>query len=104
MKTPDPRARAGPYTEVHGCATMTRTHRFRVGTIFVVCLGLFIGQPDTCHADGAWSGMAALTTDYVFRGVSQTYDEPALQGGINYQNPSGWFGGAWASNVNPYPF
>ena len=83
---------------------MTRTHQFRVGTIFVVCLGLFAGQTDRCRADGAWSGMAAVTTDYVFRGVSQTYEEPALQAGINYQNPSGWFVGSWASNVNPYPF
>jgi uncharacterized protein (TIGR02001 family) len=55
-------------------------------------------------ADGPWSASVGATTDYVFRGVSQTYDSGALQIGINYQNPQGWFAGAWTSNVDPYPF
>jgi uncharacterized protein (TIGR02001 family) len=54
-------------------------------------------------ADGPWSATVSATTDYVFRGVSQTYDSAALQLGANYQSPTGWFAGAWASNVNPYP-
>jgi len=56
-----------------------------------------------CHAEGAWSGSIAAATDYIYRGVSQTYDSAALQLGGNYQNPFGWFAGAWGSNVNPYP-
>jgi len=48
--------------------------------------------------------MVVATTDYVFRGVSQTYGEPALQGAVNYRDSSGWFAGAWGSNVDPYPF
>jgi uncharacterized protein (TIGR02001 family) len=55
-------------------------------------------------ADGPWSGTLGATTDYVFRGVSQTYDSGALQLGVNYQSPPGWFAGAWTSNVDPYPF
>ena len=43
------------------------------------------------------------TTDYVYRGISQTYDGGAAQLGANYQNAGGWFAGAWASNVDPYP-
>ena len=27
----------------------------------------------------------------------------AVQLGANYQNPLGWFAGAWGSNVDPYP-
>jgi uncharacterized protein (TIGR02001 family) len=57
-----------------------------------------------CCADGPWTGSLAATTDYVFRGVSQTYGGAALQGGVNYQHPSGWFAGGWTSNVDPYPF
>ncbi len=42
-----------------------------------------------------------LTTDYVWRGVSQNTDEsPALQGGFDYANESGFYVGAWGSNVN----
>ncbi|MBS0394557.1 MAG: hypothetical protein JSR54_08020 [Proteobacteria bacterium] len=58
----------------------------------------------TPRADGPVSGFVDVTTDYVFRGVSQTYGGAALQGAINYQHASGWFAGAWASNVDPYPF
>jgi uncharacterized protein (TIGR02001 family) len=55
-------------------------------------------------ADGPLSASVGATTDYVFRGVSQTYDSGALQLGANYQSPQGWFAGAWTSNVDPYPF
>ena len=54
-------------------------------------------------ASGTWSASVGGTTDYVFRGVSQTYDSAALQLGGSYQSPIGWFVGAWGSNVNPYP-
>jgi uncharacterized protein (TIGR02001 family) len=56
-----------------------------------------------CPSDGPWSASLDATTDYVFRGVSQTYDRGALQMGANYQAPLGWFAGLWGSNVDPYP-
>lgn len=56
------------------------------------------------HADGSVSGLVSIGTDYVFRGVSQTYGGATLQGAVNYRHPSGWFAGVWASNVDPYPF
>ncbi|MCH2190348.1 MAG: TorF family putative porin [Gammaproteobacteria bacterium] len=43
----------------------------------------------------------ALTTDYVWRGISQNTDEsPALQGGFDYASESGFYAGVWGSNVN----
>ena len=44
-------------------------------------------------------GNISLTSDYVFRGVSQTQNGPAIQGGIDYAHASGFYLGAWASNV-----
>ena len=41
----------------------------------------------------------ALTSDYVFRGISQTNEDPALSGGIDITSGSFYFG-AWASNVD----
>ncbi|MEO1766568.1 TorF family putative porin [Thiobacter aerophilum] len=41
-----------------------------------------------------------ITSDYVFRGVSQTQGGPAIQGGIDYAHPSGFYVGTWASNVS----
>ncbi|WP_182440125.1 TorF family putative porin [Colwellia sp. RSH04] len=41
-----------------------------------------------------------ITSDYVFRGISQTNSSPAIQVGLNYQHDSGLFLGTWASNVD----
>lgn len=56
-----------------------------------------------CRADSPWSASLGATSDYVLRGVSQTYDSAAVQLGGSYQIPEGWFAGIWGSNVNPYP-
>ncbi|MFO6431113.1 TorF family putative porin [Erythrobacter sp. W302b] len=45
------------------------------------------------------SGSAGLTTDYRFRGVSQTDGGLAVQGGITATHTSGVYVGAWGSNL-----
>ncbi|HEX8963925.1 MAG TPA: TorF family putative porin [Rhodocyclaceae bacterium] len=40
-----------------------------------------------------------VTSDYLFRGVSQTHGKPALQGGVDYAFSNGFYVGAWASNI-----
>ncbi|ALN61420.1 hypothetical protein GLA29479_535 [Lysobacter antibioticus] len=52
----------------------------------------------TAHA--GTSGSVSLTSDYLFRGVSQNNQNPALQGGIEYAHDSGFYVGAWGSNVS----
>lgn len=43
---------------------------------------------------------AALTSDYRYRGISQTRLQPALQGGVDYaDSQSGLYAGAWASTI-----
>jgi uncharacterized protein (TIGR02001 family) len=44
-----------------------------------------------------------VTSNYVFRGITQTDDGPAVQGGIDYVHDVGFYAGAWASNVEPIP-
>lgn len=46
------------------------------------------------------SANVALTTDYVWRGVSQNQQDPAIQGGFDYGHESGFYVGTWGSNVN----
>ena len=41
-----------------------------------------------------------LTSDYVFRGITQTDFKPAVQGGLDYSWGSGIYVGFWASNVD----
>ncbi|MFP5418128.1 MAG: TorF family putative porin [Gammaproteobacteria bacterium] len=40
-----------------------------------------------------------LTSNYIFRGISQTGGDPAIQGGLDYSHSSGVYVGTWASNV-----
>ncbi len=43
---------------------------------------------------------AAVTSDYRYRGISQTRLQPALQGGADYtHNPSGLYAGTWLSTI-----
>lgn len=52
-------------------------------------------------ATGAeFSANVALTTDYSFRGWSQTLRDPAIQGGFDVGFDSGFSVGTWASTVN----
>jgi uncharacterized protein (TIGR02001 family) len=46
------------------------------------------------------SGNLGLTSDYRFRGVSQTQNAPAVQGGIDYNHKSGFYVGNWNSSVS----
>ena len=41
----------------------------------------------------------ALTTDYVFRGFTQTDEKPALQGGFDINHETGTYFKVWGSNV-----
>jgi len=46
------------------------------------------------------SANVALTSDYVWRGVSQAKEDPAIQGGFDFSHGSGLYLGVWGSNVD----
>lgn len=69
--------------------------------------GLLIGLPILSPVAQAEEAAAPeLTTnigvvsEYVFRGIRQTWGQPAIQGGIDYVHPSGWYVGTWMSNTS----
>ncbi|GAB0057187.1 hypothetical protein SIID45300_01510 [Candidatus Magnetaquicoccaceae bacterium FCR-1] len=41
-----------------------------------------------------------VVSNYLFRGLTQTWDKPAVQGGIDYSHASGLYAGTWISNVS----
>lgn len=41
-----------------------------------------------------------VVSDYLFRGISQTGGDPALQGGADYAFSNGAYVGAWGSNIS----
>ena len=50
-------------------------------------------------AQAEFSGNVALTTDYVFRGISQTNEDPGISGGFDVVNGL-FYAGVWAANVD----
>lgn len=46
------------------------------------------------------AGNMSLVSDYRFRGISQTYEQPALQGGFDYSHSSGLYVGNWNSSIS----
>ena len=46
------------------------------------------------------TGNVGLFSQYIFRGMTQTNGDPALQGGFDYSHASGFYAGTWASNIS----
>ena len=46
------------------------------------------------------SGDVTFVSDYAFRGISQTEEAPALQGGLTLAVDSGWYLSVWGSSVD----
>ena len=46
------------------------------------------------------TGNVGLFSQYIFRGLTQTNRDPALQGGFDYSHSSGFYVGTWASNIS----
>ncbi|MCH1930884.1 TorF family putative porin [Shewanella sp. A25] len=63
-------------------------------------LALSTGLLMTANAFAAVSGNIGGTSNYLWRGVSQTGNGAAIQGGIDYSHDSGFYAGTWASNVD----
>jgi uncharacterized protein (TIGR02001 family) len=51
------------------------------------------------NAETTFSGNIALTSDYAFRGISQTDQDPAVQGGFDVVSGM-FYAGAWASTID----
>ena len=41
-----------------------------------------------------------LFSQYIFRGLTQTDEKPAIQGGVDFTHSSGFYLGAWGSNIS----
>jgi uncharacterized protein (TIGR02001 family) len=53
-------------------------------------------------AEDPWSFSANIgaVSNYIWRGVTQTGDQAAVQGGIDVAHASGFYAGTWASNID----
>lgn len=71
-----------------------------ITSIFSAVFTSGVAHAEEQKPDNKVSFNAAVTSDYRFRGISQTRLEPALQGGADYvHNPSGFYVGTWLSTI-----
>ena len=47
------------------------------------------------------SGNIGVTTNYLWRGITQTSDAASVSGGVDYSHGSGAYAGAWVANISP---
>lgn len=65
-----------------------------------IAIALLLVLAPAQGARAAVAGSVAITSDYVFRGISQNDQDPALQAGLEYSADSGFYAGTWGSNVS----
>ncbi len=76
----------------------------RIGLTISLCFAVFPvwAQPAANELfyspDYGYSGNLSLVSNYVFRGETRSDDKPAIQGGIDYDSPAGFYVGTWASS------
>jgi uncharacterized protein (TIGR02001 family) len=70
----------------------------------IAVLGAFSASVSAQTADPtpehSFTGNLTVASDYRFRGISQTFKQPAVQGGFDYAHSSGFYVGNWNSNVS----
>jgi uncharacterized protein (TIGR02001 family) len=62
--------------------------------------GLPAVAADAPPSDHTLTGNVGIFSQYIFRGLTQTNGDPAIQGGFDYSHASGFYAGTWASNVS----
>lgn len=72
-----------------------------VPSLLALALGSVSGwaQAQTPAPESSLSFNVGATTDYRYRGISQSRLQPALQGGLDYADKSGFYVGAWGSTI-----
>jgi uncharacterized protein (TIGR02001 family) len=75
--------------------------KFKLGLLGVLAMSTI--APMAQAEESAWgpiTGGVTLTSDYRFRGISQSDRDAAAQGWLQYDHASGFFGNVWASTID----
>jgi uncharacterized protein (TIGR02001 family) len=70
----------------------------KMNKLALACGAALLGASAVAQAD--ISANIGATSDYVWRGVTQTGGGAAISGGIDYAHESGFYLGTWASDTN----
>ncbi|MCF1185032.1 TorF family putative porin [Marichromatium gracile] len=75
----------------------------RIGAILTataLSAALMPWQGASAEGPHSVSANIGVVSNYIWRGQSQTDDQAAVQGGLDYAHESGFYAGTWASNVD----
>jgi uncharacterized protein (TIGR02001 family) len=67
-------------------------HARLAALVLLTCMG-------PAFAEDGIGGSLSVVSDYVYRGISQSNEQPALQGDVHYVGSRGFSAGLWASTV-----
>src|SRR5205809_1401108 len=79
-----------PRPAAHNCRT--RKHAIVLGLV-----GCLVSIADSSRAQ--LSGSVSVVSDYRYRGISLSDNEPAAQLGVTYDDATGWYAGAFVSTT-----
>lgn len=77
-----------------------KTSMIKSAALGVLAMSCIAPVAQAADASGPFSGGVALTSDYRFRGVSQSDRNPAVQGWAQYDHASGAFANLWLSTID----
>lgn len=60
---------------------------------------MLVAAMPQAYAESPLTANVGVTSNYIWRGVTQTSDASAISGGIDYASDSGFYVGTWVSNT-----
>lgn len=75
---------------------MTINNLLKAGIAVLV----FGSMTQVANAEYSLTGNIGLTSNYIWRGVTQAGDESAISGGLDYARKNGFYAGTWVSSIN----
>lgn len=80
-----------------------RSREASIPLVFAACASAALLLAGASADAATLSGNATLTSDYVWRGTTQTQGDAAVQAGFKLAGDSGFYGSIWGSNVEFAP-
>ena len=70
-----------------------------VPTLIAAAIASLASVAHAAEPESTLAFNAGVVSDYRYRGISQSRLQPALQGGVDYTDKSGFYVGAWGSTI-----
>jgi uncharacterized protein (TIGR02001 family) len=79
-----------------------KAHSIRTAAVAGTLAAASLVTMNTALAESPWdfSANIGVVSNYMWRGVTQTGDQAAVQGGLDVTHESGFYAGTWASNID----